>query len=90
MAEESEKNSPIDASKLLEKAKEPVRKGIPWHRHFQGKIEIISKCSISSFSDFAVYYTPGVAQPCLAIKEDISEVNELTNRWNTVAVMRDL
>jgi len=86
MNEQPEKNSNQDVAKLLEKAKEPVRKGIPWHRHFQGKIEIISKCSISSFNDFAVYYTPGVAQPCLAIKEDISEVNELTNRWNTVAV----
>ncbi len=86
MSHHTDEKPSIDTEKLLEKAKEPSRKGIPWHRHFRGKIEILPKCSISSFGDFAVYYTPGVAQPCLAIKEDRNEVNELTNRWNTVAV----
>ena len=86
MDDDIEKRSPQDVERLLQKAKEPSLKGIPWHRHFRGKIEIISKCSISSFDDFAVYYTPGVAQPCLSIKDDRDEVNELTNRWNTVAV----
>jgi len=86
MSHHTDEKSSIDTEKLLEKAKEPSKKGIPWHSHFRGKIEILPKCSISSFGDFAVYYTPGVAQPCLAIEKDVSKVNELTNRWNTVAV----
>ena len=34
-------------------------------------------------------YTPGVAQPCLAIKDDPKLSYELTRRWNTVVVVTD-
>jgi malate dehydrogenase (oxaloacetate-decarboxylating) len=34
-------------------------------------------------------YTPGVAEPCLAIKDDISKSYELTRRSNLVAVITD-
>ena len=34
-------------------------------------------------------YTPGVAEPCLAIKEDPEKSFELTRRWNTVPVITD-
>jgi len=86
MDDDTEKSAAPDVERLLRKAREPSLKGVPWHRHFHGKIELIPKCSVSSFDDFAVYYTPGVARPCLSIGNDRDEVNELTNRWNTVAV----
>ena len=34
-------------------------------------------------------YTPGVAEPCLAIKDDPEKSFELTRRWNTVPVITD-
>lgn len=86
MDERTKKYSPDDIKELERKAKEPSRKGVPWHKHFRGKVEVMPKCSISSFDDFSVYYTPGVAKPCLSIKEDVEKVDQLTNRWNTVAV----
>ncbi len=73
-------------SERLRRSMEPAKKGVPWHAHFKGKIEVIPKCSVRSFDDFSVWYTPGVASPCRAIEEDREKVNQLTNRWNTIAV----
>lgn len=39
--------------------------------------------------DLAIVYTPGVAAPCLAIKEDEDKSLELTWRGNAVAVISD-
>jgi malate dehydrogenase (oxaloacetate-decarboxylating) len=37
------------------------------HKYYQGKIEVAPKCSITSFDDFNIWYTPGVAEPCKRI-----------------------
>lgn len=34
-------------------------------------------------------YTPGVAEPCLAIHQDVDKSYELTRRHNLVAVVTD-
>jgi len=47
------------------------------------------KCAIRSSDDFAIWYTPGVAQPCREIKENPELVFKHTNRWNYVAVVSD-
>ncbi|MDY6985715.1 MAG: NADP-dependent malic enzyme [Candidatus Thermoplasmatota archaeon] len=59
------------------------------HRRCGGKIEIMPKCDVKSYDDFAVWYTPGVAEACRAITEDRAEAFELTNRWNTIAIVTD-
>ncbi|MEM0052787.1 MAG: NADP-dependent malic enzyme [Nitrososphaeria archaeon] len=59
------------------------------HAHFQGKIEIIPKCWISGLEDFAVWYTPGVAEACKAILSKKDRVFDLTLKWNTIAVVSD-
>lgn len=59
------------------------------HREWQGKIEIISRASITNREELAVAYTPGVAQPCLEIEKDKSLSYELTRRGNLVAVITD-
>ena len=64
-------------------------KEIEWHRFYRGKIEVMVKCAVRSLEDFAVWYTPGVAQPCLKIAEDEDEAYELTNKWNNVAIITD-
>ncbi|HIH97408.1 MAG TPA: NADP-dependent malic enzyme [Thermoplasmata archaeon] len=59
------------------------------HPFYHGKIEVLPKCCIRDFQDFGIWYTPGVAEPCKAIKADKEKVFEYTNKWNTVAVVSD-
>lgn len=59
------------------------------HLRYGGKIGTVIKVPINGLEDFSVYYTPGVAEPCRAIKADREKVYELTNKWNTVAVVSD-
>lgn len=59
------------------------------HPFYHGKMEIVPKCAIRTFNDFAIWYTPGVAEPCKAIAKDERLVYEYTNKWNMVAVVSD-
>lgn len=59
------------------------------HHEWKGKIEVISRVSVSTADELSVAYTPGVAEPCLAIQNDINLSYDLTRRWNTVAVITD-
>ncbi len=74
---------------LLAKAKKPAQLSPPMHRFYEGKMQVIPKCAIRSVDDFAIWYTPGVAAPCREIQADPDKSFELTNRWNTVAVVSD-
>ncbi len=59
------------------------------HYEWKGKIEVISRAPIQSREDLSLAYTPGVAEPCLAIQKDINQSYELTRRSNLVAVVTD-
>ncbi|MDO5411624.1 MAG: NADP-dependent malic enzyme [Lachnospiraceae bacterium] len=59
------------------------------HYEWNGKIEVVSRCKVESMEDLAVAYTPGVAQPCLAIAENKDLSYQLTRRSNLVAVVTD-
>ena len=59
------------------------------HYEWQGKIEVISRCPVNTREDMSLAYTPGVAQACLVIKEDVNKSFELTRRNNLVAVVTD-
>ena len=74
---------------LIEKANKPAKEAIKLHPFYRGKIEIVPKCCIRDFNDFAIWYTPGVAEPCKEIQKNPLKVYELTNKWNTVAVVSD-
>ncbi len=80
---------PINVEALLAKAKKPSADAMKLHPFYRGKIETALKCTVRSFDDFAIWYTPGVAAPCRAIAEDPEKVYEYTNKWNTVAVVSD-
>ena len=62
---------------------------VEWHRHFGGKMETTPRCVVRGMDDFSVWYSPGVAAACTAIAAEPDLVDELTNRWNTVAVVSD-
>ncbi len=59
------------------------------HYQWNGKIEVVSRCSIETREDLSLAYTPGVAQPCIEINKDINKSYELTRRNNLVAVVTD-
>jgi len=59
------------------------------HRFYEGKVQVMPKCAITSAKDFAIWYTPGVAVPCKEIQANPDKSFELTNRWNYVAVVSD-
>lgn len=55
----------------------------------QGKITITPKVTITSKADLAVYYTPGVAVPCLEIQKDPALAYTYTRKANTIAIVSD-
>ena len=66
-------------------AEESLRLHGEWH----GKIEVVSRVPVQNKDDLSLAYTPGVAQPCLAIQEDYDKSFTLTRRHNLVAVITD-
>ena len=79
----------LTIEELLTQAKKPVKLAVAYHPFYEGKVQVMPKCAIRGPSDFAMWYTPGVAAPCLAIKENPDLVFTNTNRWNFVAVVSD-
>ena len=59
------------------------------HKEWGGKIEVVARCAVNSKEDLSIAYTPGVAEPCLTIKEDPSLSYTYTRRHNLVAVITD-
>jgi malate dehydrogenase (oxaloacetate-decarboxylating) len=81
--------SRVTTEELLEKAKKPAQDAMKMHPFYKGKIEIVPKCTIRDVNDFAIWYTPGVAEPCKDIQRDPDKVFEHTNKGNMVAVVTD-
>ena len=67
----------------------PAERAVMRHREFGGKMQSALKCPVSDYSDFADWYTPGVAAACRAISGDATQLDQLTNRGNTVAIVSD-
>ncbi len=59
------------------------------HYEWQGKIEVVSRAPINTREELSLAYTPGVAEPCLAIQKDYEQSFTLTRRHNLVAVITD-
>src|SRR2546430_17669035 len=76
-------------TKLLKRAYEPARLAMKYHPVYHGKIEIAPKVPVNSYDDFAVWYTPGVADPCKAIQSHPENAFDYTNKWNNVAIVPD-
>ena len=79
----------VTKEELIAKAKKPGEDAMKLHPFYKGKVEIMPKCCIRNFDDFAIWYTPGVAKPCLDIRDNPEKVFEYTNKWNFVAVVSD-
>ncbi len=64
-------------------------KALAMHAAWQGKIEVVPRAPVNTREELAVAYTPGVAEPCLAIRDDYTKSFTLTRRGNLVAVITD-
>ena len=69
----------------MDYAKESLR----LHEEWKGKIEVIATVPVKTKEDLSLAYTPGVAQPCLEIQQDIDKSYTLTRRHNLCAVITD-
>lgn len=59
------------------------------HRRYGGKISVIPKVPVRSIEDFAIYYTPGIAEVSRQIHKNPEIAFELTSRWNIIGVLTD-
>ena len=59
------------------------------HEQWRGKLDIRTKCPITNAEELSIAYTPGVAEPCLKIRDDVSLSYKYTGRGNLVAVVTD-
>jgi malate dehydrogenase (oxaloacetate-decarboxylating) len=69
----------------MDYAVESLKKHFEW----RGKIEVISRVPVNTRDDLSLAYTPGVAEPCLAIQKDPCKSYTLTRRSDIVAVVTD-
>jgi len=79
----------LTVEERLERAKLPAKKAPGMHAFYRGKVETTLKCAITSYDDFGIWYTPGVAAPCKEIHADPAKAFDYTNKANAVAVVSD-
>ncbi|MFK5884178.1 MAG: malic enzyme-like NAD(P)-binding protein [Candidatus Izemoplasma sp.] len=59
------------------------------HEKNKGKISVVSKIKIQNNYDLSLAYSPGVAEPCLKIKDNPSDVYKYTSKGNMIAIVTD-
>ncbi len=69
--------------------KDYAKLSIEAHKKAKGKISIEPKMPLETKDDLSIAYTPGVAEPCKEIAEDISKAYDYTAKSNLVAVVSD-
>lgn len=79
----------IDHEQLLAHAQVPQKEAMRLHPFYRGKIEMVPRCCIRGLEDFDIWYTPGVAEPCKAIRDRREAVYDHTSKWDTVAIVTD-
>ena len=77
--------APLDVEELLAKAHRPSEEAMRLHPLYRGKPEVTPKCPIGDLSDFAVWYTPGVAAPCRDAIADNTSAARVAIRTDGVA-----
>ena len=61
---------------------------LDYHRYpHPGKIEVVPTKPYDTPEDLALAYSPGVAYPCLKIKDNENDIFDYTNKGNLVAVI---
>lgn len=64
-------------------------KALALHKQTKGKLKMVPTMPCQTKEDLSLAYSPGVAAPCLAIKDDPNQVYNYTGVGNSVAVISD-
>ncbi|MBU1198073.1 NAD-dependent malic enzyme [Candidatus Micrarchaeota archaeon] len=75
--------------KELTKTEDIMQKALVFHRKYKGKIGIRSKVPLKTLKDLSMAYTPGVAQPSLAITTNPSDIYKYTSKGHLIAIVTD-
>lgn len=65
------------------------KEALKMHKENRGKLGVHSKVQVTNAKDLSLAYSPGVAEPCMAIYEDENKVYDYTIKGNLVAVVSD-
>jgi len=65
------------------------QEAINQHKYYRWKLTTQSKVPLETKDDLSVYYTPGVAAPCLEIEKNKDLVYDYTWKNNSVAIVSD-
>lgn len=76
-------------TKIKEVAMNYAEESLRLHKEWKGKIEVVTTVPVDTKEDLSLAYTPGVAEPCLAIQKDVDMSYELTRRHNMCLVVTD-
>ncbi|MBI4479217.1 MAG: NADP-dependent malic enzyme [Acidobacteria bacterium] len=74
---------------LAVRAAQPAEEALRLHPFYRGKVQVLPKCPIRDFHEFAIWYTPGVAAASRAVERQPDLVWGHTNRGNLVAIVSD-
>lgn len=65
------------------------KKSLKLHEKYKGKLSVHSKVPLNNKKDLSLFYTPGVAEPCIRIAKNPRNAYRYTIKANTVAVVTD-
>jgi malate dehydrogenase (oxaloacetate-decarboxylating) len=65
------------------------QEAINQHKYYRWKLTTQSKVPLETKDDLSIYYTPGVAAPCLEITNNKDLVYDYTWKNNSVAIVSD-
>lgn len=65
------------------------KRSLELHLKHRGKITVESKIQIKNNDDLSLAYSPGVAEPCLRIKNNPEDIYKYTSKGNMVAIITD-
>ena len=65
------------------------KESLKLHEENRGKMEMVSKAPLKTRDDLSIAYTPGVAQPCLEIRDNPENVWKYTPKSHMIAVVSD-
>jgi malate dehydrogenase (oxaloacetate-decarboxylating) len=79
----------LSKEELIKKSEIPSMLAMKMHPFYHGKVQVLPRCSIQSFDDFSIWYSPGVAAPCKDIAKNPEKVYDHSSKWNYVGVVSD-
>ena len=78
-----------ESGKISNAVGDLAHSALAMHARYRGKIQTQSKVPVNDLRDLAIWYTPGVAEPCRAIVAEPDSAFAYTNRGNTIAIVSD-